>query len=708
MALKKYLGILGLVTIAMVLVAACGADEGEAEATSPAGAAATATSPPAATAPPSATQPPAATAEPTPYKPPAGTTSFIYTGPIPTSFSEAPILAAKVASGELPPVEERIPAEDFFTMQVVDSIGEYGGTWRRAFTGPNDSENQNRITPDYLYLWDMNGVDTYPFFMKGGESNDDETVFTYFLREDMKWSDGEIYDANDIAFAYFDVNTNEDLNPGVEGALGVTSFAPTFEMVDDLTVRYTFDEPTPAFGDAVASSGIGGLYIWGAVGKAPMYPEHYAKQFHIKYGDKDEIDKLTEDGAFDSWGQMWLETMNMHRNTEAPCLGAWCTTVPQTGITWEMERNPYFFAVDPEGNQLPYIDAIKMQLTETAEVLNLKAMAGEIDYQQRHIMLDKLPVLKENEEKGNYVTHLNISLSGAGVMFNQTWGGAIDDGEGDDEVEKWIRTKEFRQALSMGLRRQDFDTIFLGLGEFRHPAPTEDHPFYLGPGWDEKYIDFDADTANQMLDDLGLDQKDAEGWRLRTDGEGPLILEVSFVTAYFQNFEAMSELVESHWEDNLGIQVILAPKDVSVYGEHRRSNKNQVFVGGVTTVGTQPNDPSSMTSDLSPLVADWYATDGVDGVEPTDSLKRLTEIYNATFPLRMIDRKDLYIEGFKIQLEEMYMVTFKSGYPGFMGVLVKKNNFKNHPPDCVCIDHIPAEQHPEQFYFEGGKNDAGF
>ena len=701
--MKRYLGIFAIVSMAVLLVAACGADEDEAtpDATSPPAAA---TSPPAA-----ATTAPEATVapEPTAYKPPAGTTSFIYTGPIPTSFSEAPGLADLVAKGDLPPVEDRIP-KDFFTMQVVDQIGTYGGTWRRAFTGPNDNENQNRITPDYLYLWDMNGVDTYPFFAKGGEIGGDDTVFTYFLREGMRWSDGEIFDANDMLFAHSDVITNEDLNPGKEGALGVTSFAPTFELVDDLTVRYTFDEPTPAFADAIASTGIGGLYIWGQSGKSPYYPEHYSKQFHWDYGDQDAITKLTEDGEFDNWGQMWLDKHNMHRNPDAPCLGAWCVSVPNTGVTWEMERNPYFFAVDPVGNQLPYINSIKMVLTETAEVLNLKAMAGEVDYQQRHIMLDKLPVLKENEEKGNYKVFLNPSLSGAGVIFNQTWGGAIDDDEGDAEIEKWIRTKEFRQALSMGLKRSDFDTVFLGLGEFRHPTPSEDHPFYLGPGWDKKYVEFDPETANKVLDDLGLDKKDSDGFRLRIDGKGPLTLEVSFVTAYFQNFEAMSELVESHWEQNLGIKVTLAPKDVSVYGEHRRSNKNQVFVGGVTAAGTQPFVPSSMTSDLSPLVADWYGTDGAEGIEPTDNLARLSEIYTATFPLRMIDRKALYQEGFKIQIEEMYATTFKSGYPGFMGVLVKKNNFMNHPSDCVCIDHIPAEQHPEQFFFEGGKNDAGF
>ena len=683
----------------MFLVAACGGADEDAT-TAPA--AATATPTEAAMAEATAVPTEAAMAEPTPYTGPGilGAVSFIYSGPVPTKFGESPDLAAKVASGDLPAVEDRLP-KDFFTMQVVERIGDYGGTWRRAFTGPNDNENQNRITPDYGYLWDMNGVDTYPFFFKGGEFSDDGKTFTYFLRDGWKWSDGETADANDYAFAYNSVTTNEEINPGKKGSLGVTDFAPSFEMVDNLTIRYTFEDSTPAFGDAVASSSIGGLYIWGQAGFAPMYPEHYSSQFHIEFGDTDKIDGLIDDEAHENWAELFKARANAHRNVDMPCLGAWCVSNPNTDISWEMTRNPYFFAVDPEGNQLPYINDIKMQLTETAEVLNLKAMSGEVDYQQRHIMLDKLPVLRENEERGNYTTYLNPSLSGSGVLWNQTW-------VGDDEVEKWLRNKEFRQALAMGINRPDFDTVFLGLGEFRHPVPGPDHPFYLGPGWDLKYMELDVAEANKVLDDLGLTEKDSNGMRMRLDGKGPLIMEVSFVTAYFQNFEAMSELIESHWENNLGISVVLAPKDVSVYGEHRRSNKNIVFVGGVTGGSDTPFNPSSLTSDLSPLIADWYATDGSDGEEPTENLSRLVEIYNETFPLRKIDRKKLYQEGLKIQIEEVYATTFKSGYPGFMGVLVQKNNFRNAPKDCVCVDHIPAEQHPEQFFFEGGKNDAGF
>ena len=48
-----------------------------------------------------------------------------------------------------------------------------------------------------------------------------------------------------------------------------------------------------------------------------------------------------------------------------------------------------------------------MTLAENLEVLNLRAIAGEYDLQERHIDLGKLPVFLENQQKGNYTVHLD-------------------------------------------------------------------------------------------------------------------------------------------------------------------------------------------------------------------------------------------------------------------------------------------------------------
>ena len=65
----------------------------------------------------------------------------------PAKLGEAPMLAELVKAGKLPPVEQRVPEEPL-VIKPLSEIGKYGGTWRRAFTGPGDDENGNRIMVD--------------------------------------------------------------------------------------------------------------------------------------------------------------------------------------------------------------------------------------------------------------------------------------------------------------------------------------------------------------------------------------------------------------------------------------------------------------------------------------------------------------------------------------------------------------------------------
>src|SRR5215469_18339601 len=75
----------------------------------------------------------------------------------PKKFNEAPMLADLVKAGKLPPVEQRVPAEPL-VLKPAHEIGQYGGTWRRAFTGPADGENMNRyMSVDKLLFVDYTG-----------------------------------------------------------------------------------------------------------------------------------------------------------------------------------------------------------------------------------------------------------------------------------------------------------------------------------------------------------------------------------------------------------------------------------------------------------------------------------------------------------------------------------------------------------------------
>lgn len=170
------------------------------------------------------------------------------------------------------------------------------------------------------------------------------------------------------------------------------------------------------------------------------------------------------------------------RNPAVPVLGPWRTVEPLNKTAWVMERNPFYWAVDTEGNQLPYIDRVVMTLAENLEVLNLRAMAGEYDLQERHIDIGKLPVLLENQTRGNYKVRLDLALNGADAIyhFNQSF-------DGDPEIAKWLRHADFRRALALAIdRKQLNETFWLGVATPGSAAPGESLPYF--PGADRKSV----------------------------------------------------------------------------------------------------------------------------------------------------------------------------------------------------------------------------
>ena len=65
------------------------------------------------------------------------------------------------------------------------------------------------------------------------------------------------------------------------------------------------------------------------------------------------------------WVTLFKAKYNWSANPELPVLTPWKTVNPINTPQWILERNPYYFAVDTEGNQLPYWDKIQMTLAET-------------------------------------------------------------------------------------------------------------------------------------------------------------------------------------------------------------------------------------------------------------------------------------------------------------------------------------------------------
>ena len=149
-----------------------------------------------------------------------------------------------------------------------------------------------------------------------------------------------------------------------------------------------------------------------------------SKQFHPDFVDQAELDAKVAERGFQTWVELFTVEALPHTSGHRPSTAAWVpdgTTVADE--VFMIKRNPYYFAVDAEGNQLPYIDEVRFTFFSDAETLNLAAIGGEIDMQGRHIMMSNYPVLVENDEKSGYrvLTYPTFGGSDAVLMLNQTY-----------------------------------------------------------------------------------------------------------------------------------------------------------------------------------------------------------------------------------------------------------------------------------------------
>jgi len=561
-----------------------------------------------------------------------GPTIITDEGAFPSELNEAPMLAEMVEAGDLPPVEERLPAvENLLVIDPVHEIGEYGGTWRRGFLGPADGQNGHRVAGgDRFVFWDAeNFPEVVPNLAKSWEVNDGGQEIIINLREGVKWSDGEPFTSADVMFWFDNMYNNEEL-VAVQSPFFNVGEGATLEAPDEYTLRFTFPFENSLFLEVLGASVnvFGGHAIFGATALGGYAPAHYMSQFHADVVDADELDALVEEAGFDNWVNLFKDKNTWQRNPDLPVLTPWMTENPITTDNWVLVRNPYYYGVDSAGNQLPYIDRISMTLAEEPQVLNLRAIAGEYDYQARHVALSNLPVLLENAEAEGYSVALDPAQHGADgvIQINQSY-------RGDDEIAKWLMNADFRRALSMGIDRDSINEIlFLGIGTPGSAVVAESSPFNPGPEYRDLWSTLDVDAANEMLDSIGLTEKDDEGYRLRTDNGERLIIEMNPVPAFIE-YTKLAELVKTDWAD-IGIFVNVLEQERGLVMTRRDANELQVFLwqnDGTDELFLFPYHalPVTTLSGTGIGYGTWYASGGESGVEPTDeSVLKIIDLFD--------------------------------------------------------------------------------
>jgi peptide/nickel transport system substrate-binding protein len=454
-------------------------------------------------------QPTSPSAEPTAVADPGAPAQPTTPPAVPSApgvYAEAPMLAERVAAGDLPPVEERLP-ENPYISPVLESIGKYGGTWRSAFKGLSDGAAVHSVKQHGPLNFDGN-ITLQPDICEAWETNDDATTWTFHLRKGMRWSDGQPLTTQDVRWYWDNVVLNEELTLVVPGRWSTESGGQrtlaTLEIPDDFTFSLTFAQPKVLFGYDMVWLGA----IWA--------PGHYMEQFHAGFAEPAALEAKIQELGLNSWVDLYNDRNNATLNPERPCTDVWLAQNSMSSEMFVMERNPYFHHVDPEGNQLPYLDTVSFRVYETPDVYLMWMLNGQVDMPGRTNTAGfaDYTLYKENEGNGHYVIlpEFGVDHNSEGVQINQA--------PKNERLRPIFQDRRFRIAVSLCMNREEMnELIYDGMATPKQYAPIRTSP-QAYPKLANAYIEYDPDEANRLLDEMGMAERDAEGFRLYPDGSG--------------------------------------------------------------------------------------------------------------------------------------------------------------------------------------------
>jgi peptide/nickel transport system substrate-binding protein len=521
--------------------------------------------------PPPPTQAPAAAATVAPAEPTAT--------PAPVSkYKEAPMLADLVKAGSLPAVDQRLPKNPW-VVASYEGTGNYGGTWRRAFQGVSDYWGPTKVI-DRAWAWFDKDLNLVPRMLESWSVSPDGKVWTIKMREGLKWSDGKAdYTTDDIAFWYEHELQNKKL-------VGVSSITPwqdpdktlvKFAAVDKTTATFTYTKPKPMFIYNMTRGGTGG---GATIAPLPVSPSHYMKEFHEDTtSDKAALAADVTKRGFDAWETYYMQfARQWAANPDRPSLGPFIAANDYSKELFTMQRNPYFFGVDPEGNQLPYLDKVTHRLYQAAspEVFNLWITNGEIDMQYRQLVIGNLALYKSGEAKGDYKTILGINASHVAMQLNLTTKNA--------PLAEFFNQRNARIAISQAINRDNINQLaFNGMLKPRQYSPLPMSPQYYEKA-SNVYLTYDPDAANKLLDEAGYTKKDADGIRLYRDGSGPISFIVEGTDAAGTPTDDAVQLVAKDLA-KIGIKCTYKFVERSLYTQHYTANDIEAaWWGGDRTV----------------------------------------------------------------------------------------------------------------------------
>jgi peptide/nickel transport system substrate-binding protein len=470
-------------------------------------------------------------------------------------YHQAPSLDAFVADGTLPPVEERLPKEPqvYLTSGMKDGIGVYGDLWRGFSACPtagyNDmagttmgwfgiesytSRYQSLIKTGPLYRATQDLV-PMPELAMSWEWSDDGMQLTMHLVEGAFWSDGVPFTADDVIWTWEAYVLDENVNaPRHIDAWTWDGKEASLEKVDDYTIMFTFPVSKP-------------LDFWYLLAEDIFHvmPEHQLAQFHPAFSTADPKPTYV-----DFANALTPETLPL------VTMGPWVITEYKTDELMIMRRNPYYWKVDEAGNQLPYLDEIQYRKGPSGIGRDLCTIAGDCDHMNLENPSTYVEAMTQAQEPdATYNVSWGPETLGFFVRFNYSLELGIES-DRDTALRELFRDLRFRQALSYATDRDGIAQSIMR-GPFLRGWAGGLYPG--SPDFNKEsvvYYPYDVDSANALLDEMGLMDTDGDGTREWAEGSQagqPIVIQLT-ASQDARETQSVAEALVNQW-GAVGIQI---------------------------------------------------------------------------------------------------------------------------------------------------------
>ena len=587
------------------------------------------------------------------------------------AYTQSPYLDGQ----DLPAVADRLPVASDIMVEDVADIGQYTD-YITLMQGGSSKWGPGKPTEEALFRFKTDGT-VEPNVAKGFEVNEDATVWTIYLREGMKWSDGVPFTSEDCRFFYEECLltgfTGKSAWEAVKAAdeNGEMQLA-TFTAIDDYTFTMTFVSSKPEFLRELAING-----------KWFFAPKHWLIDHVAVYNDPnktaEEKDAYAQEKGFSDMKALGNSyTYYYWIVKDRPTLRAWTIDGDFNDEMCVWKRNPYYWKTDKEGKQLPYIDELHFRRYSDASQALLWTMDGTADIGS--VALADVETILNSDATVNLIEWSSTGWTSQSMQLNL----AVQD----DLKRPLFQDVNFRHALSIIVdRNQIAQLIDNGYTEPAQSAPGKGAQGY-DPEWTNKWVEQDLDAAAALLAECGL-VKGADGFWAFADGT-KLTLNLQY---QYEGDASLAELLKNDL-NKAGIDATTRMYDRSIMEEMRSANQHEIVLNyenfDTFSISLRPDYfvPMRDYCVWGSAFGLWYLN-SIDGkgregaVEPPADVKAMLDIYTAMKNATTSEAKEeLALQLLDCFKEGIYEIGFTSSNPAVYAVNAKMHNFPENGIAC--------------------------